>query len=124
MTPKLKKIIARDGLVILGILGIGMILFLLGNITKPNNIISIRYKTNFGTWEIEANRQPTLQEAKVALSEKIGKSVSDINIIDSKEIYKYSDYLVFIGIFLMSCGYLLYLLIRFIIWAINTLKEK
>ncbi|MBU0896204.1 MAG: hypothetical protein KJ569_06370 [Candidatus Omnitrophica bacterium] len=71
---KIKRIIAREGLIFIGIAGISVVLFINGHGIE-----------NYGTWRRE-------------ISDWAGP--------------------------LIVFGYPIYLLIRFIIWAVRTLKEK
>jgi hypothetical protein len=113
---KVKKTIAKEGLIILGIIGIGFIIM-----TTPQLYIKAR------PIRIE---QATNQEAPVdLLTEK------RITYLDTGErkIYRLSevskagdrqDRVRNIGFFILLLGYPVYLLARFIVWAVRTLREK
>lgn len=76
---KIKKIIAREGLIVLGIISIGFILRFIGTSGHP-----------FSEWI----------------------DVTSLNFLDG------------FGRIIIISGYPLYLLIRFIFWAIRTLKQN
>lgn len=121
MTPKIKKIIAREGLVLMGVLTIGIACTVLSvnihyQVKKPvsppefkGNIKWDEYKTrtiddqgrsvekNFGQWYLKEENQP----------------LRILTLI--------FGYIATISFFF---AYPAYLLIRFIIWMIKTLKGK
>jgi hypothetical protein len=88
----IKKIIAREGLIILGILLPGIILLLIGNIliTQPTQI------------QIDVTKLPD----QPTIYTKIGYNLNKI------------------GLLLLLFAYPLHWLIRFVIWAIKTLRQK
>ena len=79
MKKPIKKIIAREGLILLGIVTMALLfMFVLANIPDSKGIV----------WD------------------------------------NYHDNMIMVGFAFLYLGYPLYLLIRFILWAIRTLREK
>jgi len=90
MTDKIKKIIAREGLVILSTLALGLLLIILGNLFHPHNS-NIPYGI-------------------------LGEKAYQYDLMIANR------FLLF-GVILAGL-YISYFLIRFIIWAIRTLRKK
>lgn len=89
---KIKQIIAREGITLLGILMLGFTVFFLGKIMCGIN-------------------QPQKD------------SLSVYNIPTTFFLFNLYQNMKQIGIFILFFGYPIYLLIRFIIWALRTLRE-
>lgn len=100
MDKSIKKTIAREGLILLGIVIIGVMLTWVNDEVDYTHIIS--------TWKGKIYLIPERYIFSIRLFE-----IGDIYFI------KYG-----IGTFLLFLVYPIYLLIRFIIWAIKTLREK
>jgi len=92
MNPKIKKVIVREGLIILSLFGAGLLLNLLA------------YKL---PWNVAVTRLYILLD-KLVLN------------IEQGMVYNMES-LTWVSLF---NGYILYLTIRFIIWAVKTLKKK
>ncbi len=90
----IKKIIAREGLVILGIIFLGLCII---GINTLCNAIFVNTYIN------------TPEENKIGWQVISYAHYDDINVF---------------GILIICLGFPIYLIIRFIIWAIKTLKEK
>lgn len=110
---KAKKIIAREGLIIIGIIGIGFIIM-----TTPQLYIKAR------PIRIE---QATSQETPIDLLTE--KRITYLDMGERK-IYRLSEVnkvgdrqekVRSIGFFILLLGYPVYLLVRFIVWAVRTL---
>jgi hypothetical protein len=84
---QIKRIIAREGIVLLGFIASGLLLLLVMNF-----VICPQPKVSITVDELYFNRYPPL--------------------------------VPYVGLYLMFFGYPCYLLIRFIIWAVRTLKNK
>ena len=91
MNKSVKKIIAREGLVIIGIFAIGVFIIFLAHFF--NHII----------------HKPKPLPGNMQLPDLLFEPFATIETV---------------GFGLLMFGYPLYLLIRFIIWAIRTLREK
>ncbi|OGW78841.1 MAG: hypothetical protein A3I73_00875 [Omnitrophica bacterium RIFCSPLOWO2_02_FULL_45_16] len=94
ITPKLKKLVAGEGLVIIGIILLG--LFVIGTNYLCNAIFVKNYIN-------------TPEQNKVGLQ-----------II----AYAHYDAINAFGFLIICFGYPIYLIIRFITWAVRTIKEK
>lgn len=129
MTVIIKKIIAREGLVILGIIVIGFMLFLCGGHVK-NRLSADAYLT---AKQAVINKLvgdkdlPTFSDLETR--ELDGLSKEHLKTIDVR--YRIDEFIIFIssiveiiGGLLLVVGYPFYLLIRFIIWSVKTLKER
>jgi len=105
---KIKRIIARDGLIIIAIIAIGFIYILyIPRLIYPRPIGGGR---DYYAEEIE--HKPSPQYTRITSTEELNK-------VDAKQ-----ERVRTMGMFLIILGYPIYLLIRFIIWAIKTLKQK
>ena len=128
-----KKIIAREGLITLGLLIIGTLLWYCGNQIHEN---SESYRWPY--WENVRNKvynKATMDgrdfnsysRAEVLAitglaSETLDRLVQDFSRGENDR--NTGDNLMGIGKFILFGCYPLYLLVRFIIWAIRTLKAK
>lgn len=141
MKPRIKKIIAREGLILLGIAILSSSFFYLAHL--QNTWISGNSATDSSIENFDIERA-TEQEIVDYLSKK-GKSPQQIHkiLIDSK-LMKMSDKQLYelsylpkskwplfnkidfkeLGIFSLLLIYPLYLLVRFVTWAIGTLKKR
>lgn len=90
MEKKIKRIIAREGLVLLGIILLGFIFYFI-----ISNIPDFRAYKNIG-----------------------GETIKGIVWDDTKSMIES------IAIYIIFLGYPVFLLVRFVIWAIKTLKDK
>jgi hypothetical protein len=158
MNKNLKKIIAREGLVILGIIGISCLIFLISDkypLYKfdPNISSKITYLDNEETrvkfedgTMIEFETKPSPQDIQEAYSKAVGSKPSTLTSeqfdklkksgftseqIVSFELKRQTEKrlkikkdLSSLGFLILFLGYPIYLLIRFIIWAIKVLREK
>jgi hypothetical protein len=131
----IKKIIAREGLVVLGLLVLGFVIFLIWSILIPLSLPKLPFtykqiqnepnKYEFtiagNTYQIEKKGKVTKQDlyktaAIIAEQETIIRPMHLYNLLsDSKNIG------LFIG---FGGGYLFYLFIRSIIWFIKMLKVR
>jgi hypothetical protein len=96
MIPKVNKIIAREGLILLGIIILGLAVYFMGR--HLNNIYLMQH-----------------QEAKFKIVQNMKYS-----LVGYTPYIKMMSFGLNIAIF----GYPIVALIRFILWAIRTLKEK
>ena len=118
MQLKTKKLIAREGLIILSILCISGLFVLIGNyFSKPK---PIQFEP-VPKWE---DTQPINSESKVDLSFLPDQPTP--GFIPDKPLPKISllSKLTDIGFVILLLGYPAYWLSRFIFWAIKTLKQK
>ena len=123
MTDKTKKIIAREGLVLALIVGIGVVIMFIGNnLTKPiENQIDWLAKT----WRIDYSYEMLGPETKrtLAAGQCAREFIDDTNkITDLQQVYKKYNK-VRTGGLLLIFVYPLYLVIRFIIWAVRMLRK-
>ena len=120
MTPKIKKIIAREGLAIIGVIAAGLLIIFASSIFPPH----------------PKPIEPILKETASAVADKWdgyrAKTASDLyeNAPEmarakskSREVYRIRSGLHTIGFLLLILGYPFYLFIRYIIWAVRTLKR-
>ncbi len=96
MKMKIKKIIAREGLILLGIAIVGLAVYFIGR--HLNNVYLIQH-----------------QEAKFKVMQNMKYSLMG-----------YTPYIrmMSFGLNIAIFGYPIIALIRFILWAVRTLKEK
>lgn len=119
MKDKTKRIVARESLIILGIIGITILtIFSSSFLPYPNPI-----KT-----DIETGRPLTLTPKQFEKLKQAGFTVDKIVLFEQRRLTENCDKtrsnLSLIGFFVLVAGYPLYLLTRFILWAIKTLKQK
>ena len=98
MDPSLKRIIARDGLALLMIIGLGLLFLWIGITFRPS-LEQIDQSITF--YQTHGSHGQ-----KLKFPDSVSRELQDI------------------GKFLLFGGYPIYLLLRFIIWAIGTLKRK
>ncbi len=98
INSKLKRIIAKEGLILLGIIGLGLLLLWCGMAFRPTLEQIDQKLTYYQTHGTHGSLQFP-------------------NWVPSRELRD-------IGKFLLLWGYPIYLLLRFIIWSIGTLKRK
>ena len=147
-TKKIKRIIAREGLIILGL---SVVLYLFIFLLKNVPVALPRYRLEFANGEIcaininpelsnDSNYNRLLEEAYNPPPKLIEKRIKEFiragNIksalksstrINSSQIYiskLYSKLLGVIFILKLAIVYLILLFARFIIWAVRTLREK
>lgn len=113
---KLEKTIAREGLIIIGIIGIGFIIM-----TTPQLYIKAR---PIRIEQVINKEMPIdlLTEKRVTYLDTGERKIyrlSEVNKAGDRQEKVRS-----IGFFILLLGYPVYLLVRFIVWAIRTLKEK
>jgi len=124
MDKKIKRIIAREGLIIIVILAIGLFAFNIGKQSLKH------YKDRY--WkEVIANNAIYLRTNPYKQNEikqqynKLWSTSFNGKVNKEFGLGSYIAYcLQFIGFWLLCLGYPLYWFIRFIIWAVRTLKEK
>lgn len=120
MNDKTKRVIAREGLIILGIIGIGILIIFLSSIYPPS---PVPIKT-----DIETGRPSTLTPKQFEKAKQEGFVVDKIVSFEQRRLKENCDKargnLSLIGFLVLVAGYPLYLLIRFIIWATRALKHK
>ena len=122
MNPKIKKIIAREGLIILGIILIGILIISTSWVylpyykRPPTDLLADKPTKDYYAEEIAGKKpsldeifKPTPEEAITELNRRVDARRSDASLI---------------GFLFILFGYPIYLLIRFIIWSIKTLKGK
>lgn len=147
MNSKLKRIVAREGLVILGCLTFSIVLsFLSIKITAEEPTYLYRCLTGGHVYEIEMNKYvwPTTDEERFNFYDAVRKLYpNDFKVElknpkitflpDDLEIkyigaqYTLKGKLINLFTFISTLSYffyLIYLLTRFIVWAIRTLKQK
>ena len=114
----IKKIIAREGLVILGIIGIAIFII----ITPP---LYIKPKSTIEVAKQRPSLEQILGDKKSDKWEKYVVWDNDKETKTPEEIAneKRSNIELF-GFQFLILAYPAYLLIRFIIWAVRTLKDK
>ncbi len=112
-----KRIIAREGLIILGIIGVGFLVVNMAGLfyTEP---IPIRIE--------KATDQETpidlLAEKRITYSDTGERKIYRLSEIE--KVGEKQEQVSRTGFLIIFLGYPFYLLTRFIIWAIKTLKEK
>jgi hypothetical protein len=124
MNNKTKKFIAREGSIIIGIIVIGLLTFHIGASGLE------RYKNKF--WkEIIANKEEFKKltnedqgEARRQYMEQWSTGPGQATFREYGFGVYIVYYLQFIGFWLLRLGYPFYWLIRFIFWAIKTVKQK
>jgi len=117
----IKRIIAKEGLIILGIIGVGCILITTPELyIKPKPIRETKNLEQGQIYTTEKNAKPweIWQEEKVKPEHKI------FRLSEVEKACERQEKIRFIGFIILLFGYPAYLLVRFIIWAIKTLKEK
>ncbi len=141
----IKRIIAREGLIILGIIGVVGILLCINFLLPSDASYIYTCHTGKNKYKIESLEYYTTfnDEGKFEIFELLQKKFPNI-FPEAKEGYRWMpsdlkiDYPVtrytFLGhmknalsnisLILFCFGYPFYWLIRFIIWAVKTLKEK
>lgn len=119
ITSKHKKVIAREGLIIIGFIVLAVIAMKIGN---TMHIDWSKYR-NSGL------RPPTLSQEHYQDAVNGGFSHKDIVRLEQRR-YKEQHPVIArfqnqdVTFFIIFFGYPVYLLIRFIIWAIKILKER
>lgn len=142
---KIKRIIAREGLIILSIIGISIILFLISGLIPASSTYIYTCYTGNREYKIELNwyQSTYTNDDKSKIFELLQKlNPKDFPLDKDGYVWMPSDFKVSypdtkynllghiknafynFGIFILITSYPLYLLIRFIPWAIKTLKEK
>lgn len=120
MDNKIKKIIAREGLVILTVVALGGGLIFLST-RYPFYPVAIRT-------DIKTGRPLTLTSKQFDKLQQEGFAVEKIASFEQRRLTENCDKtrnnLSLIGFLALVGGYPLYLLIRFILWASKTLKQK
>jgi len=138
MNPKTKRIVAREGLIILSFIVVAVSTNLV-----EHNIIKIVQKNgaqaiseinakNLTPIEFRHAIEQNPKSFQVLAYEPMFYEWAQRNPRSYQELgIKYSPFAVFFyhygesgGMLLLFCGYPLYCIIRFIIWAVKTLKEK
>lgn len=121
---KFKRIIAREGLVIIAILAIGLFTFNIGKQWLKH------YKNRY--WEESIVKDERYLSVGPIEQKEIKKQYNDLLFIGfngriNKE-YGLGSYIAyclqFIGFWLFRLGYPIYLIIHFIVWALRTLRER
>jgi hypothetical protein len=109
-TKKIKRIVAREGLILLGIIGVGFSVI-------ATSDLYFRHKYKLGrdyyAEEIE-HKSSVKQDIFDKIYPEYQKEMAE----------KERGRAVSIGFFILLLGYPAYLLVRFIIWAVKTLKGK
>lgn len=143
MTDKTKRIIAREGLVILVCIGLSLGSFLIYNLI-PGRSIPFRYFISTLGYKYEMTseeyRYNFSDEAKVELMKNLAEEYPkdnlpppgfvpedlDIKCVgqDCKLIDHIKNACFNFGFVFLLLAYPIYLIIRFIIWAIRTLKGR
>jgi|GEM_PF-1741010 hypothetical protein len=159
MTPKTKKIIAREGLIIIGIIVVSVVLFIIGNIIPyedPDQDTKYQYQfsTSKSSYTLNFERMFPIDsiadkwEAFQFFRKDFPEDYADLGIINNasfipkdfkveylgiknknisnkaKILNNIRDIVFGLAIFVGLLTYPLYWLIRFIIWAVKTLKGK
>lgn len=108
MNSTIKKIIAREGLVIIGIVGLSYFFYspLTNFYVQPKMTIQRDYHAE------EIEKKPVPQFTKVC---------SDAEMENAE---KRERFVRGIGLNILFFGYPIYLLVRFILWAIKTVRKK
>lgn len=117
----IKKIIAREGLIILGIIFISVLCL--------NSSTLFFRSENMGLTSTQLESLSQVDESKklnapsdkeFTLRDFVTPEMAQKEINRRNIVRKFND----VGIFLIFASYPIYLLFRFIIWAIRTLREK
>lgn len=112
----IKKIIAREGLILLGIIGIGYIIMATPELyIKPKPIRIEQAKNKETPIDLLIEKRITYLDT----GERHIYRLSEVEKSGNKQKAVKN-----IGFDILIFGYPVYLLIRFIIWAIKTLKHK
>jgi hypothetical protein len=113
---QLKKIIAREGLVLLGIVGIGCIIMATPGLYIKSRPIRIEQTANKETpIDLLTERRITYLdtgESKIYRLSEVDKACEKQEKVRN------------VGFIIIFFGYPVYLLVRFIAWAIRTLRQK
>lgn len=145
MSTKTKKIIAREGLVIIGIIALSIFLNFISYRFPPlpkeahgNYLVSTEGDHHYivpagnatdkrSNWidvtTIGKKKMLTFEEYK-ELDKKGYPPETIARTIDVTFIIRMQDKIRTLGFIILFGGYPIYLLIRFIIWAVRTLKSK
>jgi hypothetical protein len=118
-----KKIIAREGLVLLGFVSLSCFLILI--VPLCFNPTSLKDSKELVKGEVYDTNGPT--NAPWDAWQKDGKIVPGYKVFrisDGKKAESQRAKVKEISIYILLFGYPIYLLIRFILWAIRTLKQK
>jgi hypothetical protein len=94
----IKRVIAREGLIVLGIILIGIAIVLINNVR--NDIFQRNYQLPLLEKPIRVSELPTIPSAPYY-----------------KQINNFGD-------LTLLFGYPFYILIRFVIWAVRTMRDK
>ena len=108
MTSKTKKIIAREGLVIIGIVTIGYLIAFVSSFIWERGTLSLRMFLG----------------RALSLFSFYGFPSTDYPISHPLHNVWFFVWLEHFGEFIFLYGYLICLCIRFIIWAVKTVREK
>ena len=118
---KIKRIVAREGLILLGIIGIGFIIMTTPQLyIKPKPIREAKSLEQGQTYVTEGKAKPweVWQEGKVKPEHKIYR-LSEVDKAEERQ-----DKVRTTGFVILLLGYPVYWLVRFIAWAIKTLRQK
>jgi len=135
MKQNIKKIIAREGLIILGCIILGFIIIWCGSLSIPNPFEPKGTRIKYSDYTvIKFEKKPSTEVIKEAYNQ-INDGTWDPSGPDDKSLP--SDFIAWeilppkpisldsvtlIGYLILIFGYPLYLVIRFVLWAIKTLK--
>ena len=138
MNIKIKKVIAREGLIILPLLVSSIVSFVMMNHFEK---LSSKIRYSGGLYEVteaETNRKfiipgnnknlesrandvvnnSTLENQEQYIQEKYGQEI--VVVREMKRMNKFKNYSMYSGLFFLLAAYPLYLLIRFITRAVKT----
>ena len=115
-SKRVKSLIAREGLILLGIIGVGcLVINTAGLYTKPRPIRIEKATSKEKPIDLLTEKRITYLDT----GERRIFRLSEVERAGERQARVEG-----IGLFILLLGYPVYLLIRFILWAIRTLKEK
>ena len=116
-----KKLIAREGLIILGIIGVGCIVMTTPELYIKPRPIRIEQVTDIKK-PIDRLTEMMTVDTETLLA---GKGTRQIYRIGAwEEAKERKEKVRSLGFIILFFGYPVYLLVRFIAWAVKTLKSK
>ena len=128
---KIKQIIAKEGLIIIGIMAISLLIAYLSNhIPNPKPLTQAEWDAEVRVGDGvkgKADELDTIWDEFVVETKNAFKDNATGNYYykpDYSQREKLRNSLGDFPVFFFFLGYPVYLLIRFILWAIRTLKEK
>jgi len=143
VTPRMKKIVAREGLIMIGVIVVSALIMKLSNFyppipelsdTEKSIIENIKDINQYSTAERFLKNLPyddrvffvsryhsLSKEAKKVVIERISGQTS---LYSGYRLQEKRDKIFDIGLFVLIIGYPLYLVGRFIMWALRIMNKK